>query len=73
VGNRPPGGYVGVLADNGGGKRTGKTKTPNVGTADNICREAAKDWNAGGTPAFQSAPLRGECCVITRALLRYEI
>ncbi|MDR1923159.1 MAG: hypothetical protein LBQ66_02200, partial [Planctomycetaceae bacterium] len=30
VGNRPPGGYVGVLADNRSGKRIGKTKTPYV-------------------------------------------
>jgi hypothetical protein len=33
-----------------GGTRIGKTKTPNVGNADNR-REAATDWNAGGTPA----------------------
>jgi hypothetical protein len=30
VGNRLPGGCVGVLADNWGGKRIGKTKTSNV-------------------------------------------
>jgi hypothetical protein len=33
-----------------GGTRTGKTKTPNVGKADNR-REAATDWNAGIPPA----------------------
>ncbi|MDR1924350.1 MAG: hypothetical protein LBQ66_08245 [Planctomycetaceae bacterium] len=30
MGNRPPGGYVGVLADNGGGLRIDKTQTPYV-------------------------------------------
>jgi hypothetical protein len=37
-------------ADNWGGTRTGKTKTPNVGNADNR-REAETDWNAGVPPA----------------------